>query len=36
MDLTDRQSRMEVDLLVVDTDTVIALECKSRLSYENI
>jgi hypothetical protein len=32
----DRQSRMEVDLLVVDTDTVIAVECKSRLSCEDV
>ncbi|QFY90124.1 DUF3782 domain-containing protein [Magnetovirga frankeli] len=32
----DRQSRMEVDLLVVDTGTVIAVECKSRLSCEDV
>lgn len=32
----DRQSRMEIDLLVVNTDTVIAVECKSRLSCEDV
>ncbi|QFY90126.1 DUF3782 domain-containing protein [Magnetovirga frankeli] len=32
----DRQSRMEIDLLVVDTGTVIAVECKSRLSCEDV
>ncbi|MEO5344512.1 MAG: DUF3782 domain-containing protein [Gammaproteobacteria bacterium SHHR-1] len=32
----DRQSRMEIDLLVVDTDTVIAVECKSRLSCDDV
>jgi len=32
----NRQFIMEVDLLVVDTDTAVAVECKSRLTFEDV
>ncbi|QFY91139.1 DUF3782 domain-containing protein [Magnetovirga frankeli] len=32
----NRQFVMEVDLLVVNTDTAVAVECKSRLTYEDV
>ena len=32
----NRQFIMEIDLLVVDTDTAVAVECKSRLTFEDV
>ncbi|QFY88953.1 DUF3782 domain-containing protein [Magnetovirga frankeli] len=32
----NRQFIMEVDLLVVNTDTAVVVECKSRLTYEDV
>lgn len=32
----NRQFIMEIDLLVVDTDTIIAVECKSRLTQADV